>query len=292
MESENEWTKKGSIMRLSQLIHGLVLAMALAHGAEVEPPRAARSVHLGWAAPEGTLFYLEMTVEQSTAGSYFMACGWNTGYFGIQELADGRKVALFSVWDPTVGDDPGAVKSEDRVEVLHADESARIRRFGGEGTGGQCMLNFPWKIGETHRFLLEAAVDGDKTAYAGYLYFPDAGQWKHLVTFRTRTGGQPLKGYYSFVEDFRRDGKSVEDVRRARFANGWVRTVRGEWLALTRARFTASGAEWESKENINAGVGGSSFFLVTGGATRQEQALRTFLNVTPPGLRLPEKLAP
>jgi hypothetical protein len=278
-------------MRSILTIVGLSLVATLSLAATAEPPRAARSVHLGWSAPEGTLFYLEMAVEQSTAGSYFMACGWNTGYFGIQELEGERKVALFSVWDPTQGDDPGAVRTEDRVEVLHADESVRIRRFGGEGTGGQCMLDFPWKLDETHRFLLQATVDGDKTAYAGYLYFPDAGQWKHLVTFRTRTGGQPLKGYYSFVEDFRRDGKSVGDVRRARFANGWVRTVKGEWVALTRARFTASGAEWESKENINAGVSGSNFLLVTGGATQQELELRTFLEVNPPGLALPEKIA-
>jgi hypothetical protein len=231
-----------------------------------------------------------MLVEQSTAGSYFMACGWNTGYFGIQELEGGRKVALFSVWDPTEGDDPGAVKAEDRVEVLHADSAVRIRRFGGEGTGGQCMLDFPWKLQEMHRFLVQATPEGDKTAYAGYLYFPETRQWKHLVTLRTRTGGQPLKGYHSFVEDFRRDGDSVRDVRRARFAHGWVRSTRGEWVALTRARFTASGAEWESKENINASVSGSSFQLVTGGETRQEVELRSFLTISPPGLVLPESL--
>jgi len=68
------------------------------------PPRAARSVHLNFPAPEGDLFYNEMVVEQSVPGSYFMACGWDTGYFGLQQLdrAD-DKVVLFSVWDPTRG---------------------------------------------------------------------------------------------------------------------------------------------------------------------------------------------
>ena len=100
------------------------------------PPRAARSVHLGYRAPDAVLFYNEMTVLQSTPGSYFMAAGWNTGYFGIQELSDGRKVILFSVWDPTPGDDPNAVKQEERVECLYNAPDVRIRRFGGEGTGG------------------------------------------------------------------------------------------------------------------------------------------------------------
>src|SRR5688572_24252891 len=81
-------------------------------------PKAARSVHLGYPAPEGRLFYTEMTVEESVPGSYFMACGFHRGYFGIQELGNGKKVVIFSVWDPTTGDNPNAVATEKRVEVL------------------------------------------------------------------------------------------------------------------------------------------------------------------------------
>jgi hypothetical protein len=236
------------------------------------------------------LFYLELTVEQSTSGSYFMACGWNRGYFGIQELANGRKVALFSVWDPTQGDDPAAVPLEARVEVLHAASDARIRRFGGEGTGGQCMLDFQWAPGETHRFLVRAIVETNKTAYAGYLFVPAPRQWKHLVTFRTRTGGQPLRGYYSFIEDFRRDGRSVLETRRARFGNGWVRSTQGDWIALARATFTASGASWEAKDNIDAGYATDWFFLATGGAITNSRPLRSRLSLIPCGVDLPAEL--
>ncbi|MEW6302793.1 MAG: DUF3472 domain-containing protein [Verrucomicrobiota bacterium] len=246
-----------------------------ASGAPGEAIRAARSVHLGFNAPASELFYHEMTVEESTPGSYFMACGWNTGYFGIQELADQRKVVIFSVWDPTKGDDPKAVKPEDRVELLHSDPEVRIKRFGGEGTGGQCMMDFPWAVGATNRFLVRATVEGGKTAYAGYVYQPAQQQWKHLVTFRTRTSGQPLKELYSFVEDFRRDGKSANERRRARFGNAWVKTTRGEWVPLTQARFTASSATWEAKETIDAGVKGGEFFLTTGGDTKTTLPLRS-----------------
>ena len=120
------------------------------------PARAARSVHLQWSAAESEAFYVEMAVEQTTPGSYFMACGWSGGYFGIQEVRDGKKVAIFSVWDPTKGDDPKAVKPEERVELLQEGEGVRIKRFGGEGTGGQCMVDFPWTVGETVRFLVRA----------------------------------------------------------------------------------------------------------------------------------------
>src|SRR6185436_7189632 len=132
---------------------------------------AARSVHLAYPAPEGDLFYNEMVVEQSVNGSYFMACGWNTGYFGIQQLGSPtNKVVIFSVWDPTKGDNPNAVKSEDRVEVLFQGAGVRIKRFGGEGTGGQCMTPFEWRTGETNRFAIQAEVTELKTAYTAWLF--------------------------------------------------------------------------------------------------------------------------
>ena len=111
-------------------------------------------MHLGWQAPPGDVFYNELAVEKSVPGSYFMAVGWNTGYFGIQEIKPDKKVVIFSVWDPTKGDDPKAVPENERVEVLHQDPDVRIKRFGGEGTGGQCMWDFNWHLNATNRFCL------------------------------------------------------------------------------------------------------------------------------------------
>jgi hypothetical protein len=222
------------------------------------------------------MFYNEVVVQESVNGSYFMACGWNTGYFGIQQLdVPDDKVVLFSVWDPSRGDDPAAVKQEDRVEVLYEGEGVRVKRFGGEGTGGQCMWKFNWHLGETNRFIIGAQIEGQKTAYTAW--FHADGLWKKLASFRTRTGGLPLRGYYSFIEDFRRDGKSVREIRRARFGNGWVMTTKSEWVPLDKARFTASGAEWESKENIDAGVEGSCFHLATGGDLKQSRELKSLI---------------
>lgn len=255
-------------------------------GAEI---RAARSVHLGYLAPDGDLFYNEMVIDRSVNGSYFMAAGWNTGYFGLQQLDHSEeKVVIFSVWDPTKGDDPADVKAEDRVEVLYEGEGVRIKRFGGEGTGGQCMAPFSWAIGGTNRFLLRSEVQGPKTAYTAWVGQTNSPGWWKLATFRTRTGGRPLSGYYSFVEDFRRDGASAGEVRRARFGNGWVRTKNGDWTSLTRARFTASGADWEARDSINAGLEGGWFFLTTGGDTVQKSVLRSVLERMPPGVSLPD----
>ncbi|HXT41628.1 MAG TPA: DUF3472 domain-containing protein [Candidatus Angelobacter sp.] len=245
-----------------------------------EPPRAARSVHLSYEASAGDFFYNEVTVEQSTPGSYFMACGWNTGYFGMQELrSPTNKVVIFSVWDPTRGDDANKVPLEQRVEVLHEGVGAKATRFGGEGTGGKCLWPYQWETNETCRFAVRASVEGEKTSYEGWFFDNHAKAWKHLVTFRTHTGGKPMRGFYSFIEDFRRDGRSAGEVRRARFGNGWLRSTTGEWISLNRAKFTASNAEWESKENIDAGIAEGRFYLATGGNVTRTRELGEWIEL-------------
>ena len=223
---------------------------------------ACRSVHLGYPAPVGIAFYNEVTVEQSAEGTYFMVCGWDKGYFGMQELSNGKKVVLFSVWDPGEQNDPKVVKDELRVKTLHKDEQVRVGRFGNEGTGGQSFFDYDWKIGETYRCLVVAKAVDKRTEYAGYFFVPEKSEWKHLVTFSTPTGGTLMKGYYSFVEDFRRNKVSTTKTRRARFGNGWVESVDGEWQPLTKARFTADA---NPVTNIDAGIDANRFFLATGG---------------------------
>lgn len=248
-----------------------------------EAPRAARSVHLRFPAPEGTAFYNEVTVDESVPNSYFMACGFRHGYFGIQEFAPGRpRRVLFSVWDPGDQNDPNSVKTEERVEVLYNAPEVTVRRFGGEGTGGQSFFAYEWKTGETYRFLVKATPEGNKTAFAGYFYINETGQWKHLVTFRTITGGKHLSNYYSFIEDFRRDGKSPHERRSGRFGNGWVQGAGGEWTELTTAIFTADRTQLD---NIDAGTKSSGFYMATGGETVKTTELKSEIKRATAGRR-------
>ena len=54
------------------------------------PPREARSVHLGYQAPDAMLFYNEMMVLESTPGSYL----WRpAGTRAISEFRNCRTVA-------------------------------------------------------------------------------------------------------------------------------------------------------------------------------------------------------
>jgi uncharacterized protein DUF3472 len=159
---------------------------------------ACRSVHLQYPAVAGRAFYNEVTIEKSTEGTYFCVCGFQHGYYGLQELANGQKVLIFSVWDPGKQNDPRAVAEDQRVKLLYRDEAVRIGRFGNEGTGGQSFFDFQWKIGEPCRFLVTAVPQGQRTEFTSWFFVPDARKWRKLATFSTITGGKPLSGYYSF----------------------------------------------------------------------------------------------
>lgn len=108
-------------------------------GEERRLPGAARSVHLWYSAEEGVAFYSEVTVEKSYPGTYFCVCGFKHGYFGIQELSQGKKVVLFSVCDPGNQNNPDTVPRDRQVKVLYEGQDVHISRFGNEGTGGKSM---------------------------------------------------------------------------------------------------------------------------------------------------------
>lgn len=133
---------------------------------------------------------------------------------------------------------------------------------------------------------MRAQVEDATTSYSGFVL--QTNDWRKLVTFRTRTGGQPLKGLYSFIEDFRRDFKSAHEIRKARFGQGWLKSTKGDWVALARGRFTASNAEWEARESINAGLESDWFFLQTGGDTQQTLPLRSVVERPPMEFGVPE----
>src|SRR5262249_32622552 len=97
--------------------------------------------------------------------------------------------------------------------------------------------------------------------FAGWFYHPERKEWVHLISFSTLTKSR-LKGYYSFVEDFRRNKISATKTRTAEFGNGWIHGTDGKWHELTKAKFTG---DRNPVLNIDAGLSAGRFFLKTGG---------------------------
>jgi hypothetical protein len=243
------------------LIASFLAVLSSASADEKLAGQACRSVHLQLKAPAGTAFYNEVVVDQSAPGTYFCVCGFNHGYFGIQQIDDKKRLVIFSVWDPGKQDNPNQVEEKERVKLHYNDPAVRVKRFGGEGTGGQSFLDLDWKNGETYRLMVTCERKDDRTAYTGWLFMNEAKEWKKLVTFSTITKDEKLGGYYSFVEDFRRNKISATQPRVARFGNAWV-FAEDRWQAIDRARFTADG---NPAKSINAGLKEKLFFLATGG---------------------------
>jgi Domain of unknown function (DUF3472)/Domain of unknown function (DUF5077) len=275
------------LMRMPLIVAALLGSTALLSADDAVPPKAARSVHLSYISQPAVSFYAEVTVEKSVPDSYFQVCGFNGGYFGIQEHEHGKKVGIFSVWDTSKGNDPKAVDKKDQVEKVFVGDGVRASRFGGEGTGGHSDFDFNWNIGDTYKFFLTSKIKDNKTEYAAYIFEPEKKSWMHVATFAAPDGGKKLTGLYSFIEDFRRDTKSATEVRRAHYSNQWVMLPDGKWDPVTKAKFTASGASWEAKDTINAGVEDKSLFLQTGGDTKMETKLhdtitRPDADMTPP----------
>jgi hypothetical protein len=206
--------------------------------------RRGPSVHLGYRLPKEARdlcwLYNEVSVPAGldALGTYCMANGFGEGYCGMQVNSPTERRILFSVWSPFHTNDPKAVPESDRVALLKKGTSVHAQAFGGEGSGGQSYLVYPWRAGTVYRFLLHGEPAGDgATVYTAYFYPPEEGKWLLLASFKRPKTNTYLRGWHSFLENFSPDAGAV--TREGTFANQWARDRRGVWFSATEAVFTA-----------------------------------------------------
>lgn len=263
------------------------LALGWAQSGEQQAARQARSVHLSyrkWGKP-AQIFYMEATVDRFWPGSYLCLLGFSGGYAGVQEHVNGRHVAIFSVWEPSDPFDfkahPDAVDETRRTKNLYAGEGVRIKRFGGEGTGGQSMMDWAWQPGKPVRMAVSCAPDGAyRTAYTCWVWDDAKDAWFRMASFSTLVGGgkATLSGPYSFLEDFWRNVESKRHIRAARFSRLWAYDG-AQWTPSAEAQFTADS---NVLTTIDAGPAADGFWLATGGDT-QNTTVKLWSTVLPGG---------
>jgi Domain of unknown function (DUF3472)/Domain of unknown function (DUF5077) len=233
----------------------------------LKPRRNCASVHLGYPLAKGaavTAFYNEVTVRTDPLWSYYMACGFSRGYFGIQVNSPTERRVIFSVWDSgNEAVDRKKVDDENRVKLLSKGDGVVASDFGNEGTGGHSHLIYPWVVGTTYRFLVTAKPEGAATTYSGWFFFPEKKTWGLIASFRAPKDGDNLHGLYSFNECF--NGQNGDQRRLSEFGNQWVQN-NGAWQELTTARFTHDGTGGKDRIDYESGVvDGRRFFLSNGG---------------------------
>ena len=234
----------------------------------LEERRNTASVHLAYPVPAGTkvqAFYCEMTGIEEPLWTYYMACGWHRGYFGMQVNSPTERRIIFSVWDSgNEAVNRNKVGEADRVTLVAKGQDVNAGDFGSEGTGGHSHLVLPWKTGEKQRFVVTAnPVDATHTVYAGYYFRPDKEEWMLISSWKAPKEGGYLRGLYSFSENF--SGSNGHLVRKAFYGNQWIQTDTGKWLELTTASFSHDPTGKADRLDRFMGIENGQFFLSHGG---------------------------
>jgi hypothetical protein len=258
--------------------------------------RNAASVHLRFPTDSNDLitgFYSEVTAVTDPVPTYYMACGFARGYFGMQVNSPTERRIIFSVWDAASGNsakDRSTVAAENYTQLLAKGDGVVAEVFGNEGTGGHSHLVYPWKTGSIQRFFVTAKPDGSFTVYTGYWFNPEKQAWRLIASFRAAKDGKGLRHLYSFSEDF---GGSTGNLRRKAFyGNQWIRLADGSWKELTTASFTHDATGKENRLDRFMGVENGQFFLSHGGFisgfTASGTVFTRLANGMPPKIILPD----
>lgn len=245
-------------------IEALVLSGPAAADAHfnLKPRRNAASVHLAYPIQGLTnidAFYCEVTAIEDPVWTFYMACGWHRGYFGMQVNSPTERRIIFSVWDSgNEGVNRDKVQAENRVRLVAKGEGVYAGDFGNEGTGGHSHLKFLWKTDERQRFYITAKpAEPGHVVFSGYYFRPDVKKWMLISSWNAPKEHGWLRGLHSFSENF--GGANGHFLRKALYGNQWVHTADGRWLELTTASFSpirpaepiASIALWASKTAVS-----------------------------------------
>jgi hypothetical protein len=228
--------------------------------------RRGPSVHLGYLYPEDEnveWFYNEVTVPKGNdvLGSYFMACGFGEGYFGMQVNSPTERHVLFSVWSPFTTDDPKKIPDDEKIKMLKKGPLVHAGEFGSEGSGGQSYLQYNWKAGNTYKFLVQAKPDGNgNTVYTAWFYAPENYSWQLIASFSRPKTNTYLKHLYSFLENFEPEQGTI--TRKVDFNNAWVADDKGQWTVLNKAHFTIDNTGIKGyRMDYAGGIENGGFFL-------------------------------
>jgi hypothetical protein len=230
--------------------------------------RNAASVHLVYPVPAGTniaAFYCEVTAVDDPTATFYMACGWHRGYFGMQVNSAAERRIIFSVWDSgNEAVDRDQVAEENRVKLMGKGDGVYAGDFGNEGTGGHSHLKFLWRTGEKQRFIVIAQpTNGTFTVFSGYYFHPDQRKWMLISSWRAPKEGGWLRRLHSFSENFW--GSNGHLRRKALFGNQWIRTASGEWIEWVTSSFSHDPTGKADRLDRFMGVEDGQFFLCHGG---------------------------
>ena len=185
-----------------------------------------------------TGYSVDLTPLAEPEGTYYAALQWDGGYTGIQRKGSHYDRQLqFSVWD---------VSEDDTTEVVETGEGVKCYKFGGEGNGTACNMEYEWEVGSAYRFeMTEAARDGGSNITV-HVTDVDADE-RHFVGTLWFARRAKLRSFGMFVEDFLMRGEHclAQEVRSAAIRRAQAR-IGGEWESLTDAILGRHGQDFKN----------------------------------------------
>jgi hypothetical protein len=159
--------------------------------------------------------YKEATILDSTNSTYFMITGANgypdypDFYGGVQQLYNGKRVAIFSAWDLGISNcEYFSCKAEDaeqknKVSLWAKGPRTTSQRGGGEGTFMQSFISdLDWKIGQKVSWLVSLEPAGLESLLSVAIKL-EGQPWEFFASYvipaRFKNG---LPGGYGFIEDY------------------------------------------------------------------------------------------
>jgi len=163
--------------------------------------------------------------------------------------------------------------------LLAKGEEVHTGEFGNEGSGGQSYFRYPWKAGNTYRFLLKGTPDGKgNTSFTAWFFAPEVAKWQLIASFSRPKTDHYLTRLHSFVENFNDHNGYLG--RKALYTNEWCRDRNGQWHPLTKARFTGDDiARRGYRMDYAGGTEGNGFFLQNGGFFSPNTAINTIFEL-------------
>ena len=168
--------------------------------------------------------YKEATIIDSTNATYFMINGINADpnypdyYGGVQQLGDGRRVAIFSAWDLGKSNceyfscKPDDAEAANRISLFAKGARTTSQRGGGEGTFMQSFIyDLDWKIGQKISWLVSLEPAGTDSLLSVAIKL-EGQPWEFFASYTIPTRFKAgLGAGYGFIEDF---GVNTPFVRR------------------------------------------------------------------------------
>jgi hypothetical protein len=256
--SEDTFAQKAGL-----LLGGSAIAVAPTFADDPENfyfSRRGPSCHLNYTLPNADIVYfyseLQVPTGQDNIGSYFMANGFDDGYFGIQVNSATERRVLFSVWE---------ADNQPKTLLLKKGPNVQTGRFDGEGTGGQSYLLYPWKAGISYKFLTKGVPDGaGNTIYTSWFFVPEINDWQLIASFKRQNKSTYITNFSSFIENF--EDRLGYTGRKAFYTNQWVQLKNGQWQPIKEITFSIDEtAQNKQRLDYNGGIENGKPFLQNGG---------------------------